>query len=503
MMTYKNIISSDELAAYLPHYSSLPLPQLAYQPHIYPVSEFPDYLRKVIEELATDVQAPPELVGGAILSAISLACQAFINVQFPDGRTKPCSLYNMVLAGSGERKSAIYSLIIQPFLDYEKRERQEYEKEFKLYETQMLIWKNRQKLLIKNLMKKMKEEEDTELEEYELEDHNQEQPAKPRKIKLIYTDTTPEALQRGLYDNIPFAGSMSDEANIFFAGRAKNNLSFLNQLWDGSPFDVERRHADSFSVDGKFSMLLMIQHDLFMHYFKKHGKLASGSGFLSRFLISSVNSTQGARQPSSQKNENKELKLFHEKISFFLSALKKQIITTGEPALLKLSPSAYKYYDDFQEKTESLIFYHKNNAITSFLSKAPENAIRLAALMTYFEDNSLREIPDSNVISAINIMHHYVNQAIFLFIERLSTLEQDAEYVYNWIFYRQKIIDFKPGALLNKVAVQRNIGRVHLRNKIALDAAIKLLVQQGKICIKLQHNANGSVSEMISYPDEF
>ncbi|EIF6037659.1 DUF3987 domain-containing protein, partial [Salmonella enterica subsp. enterica serovar Stanleyville] len=143
MMTYKNIISSDELAAYLPHYSYPLLPQLAYQPHIYPVSEFPDYLRKVIEELATDVQAPPELVGGAILSAISLACQAFINVQFPDGRTKPCSLYNMVLAGSGERKSAIYSLIIQPFLDYEKRERQEYEKQFKLYETQMLIWKNR------------------------------------------------------------------------------------------------------------------------------------------------------------------------------------------------------------------------------------------------------------------------------------------------------------------------------------------------------------------------
>ncbi|HBZ8545970.1 TPA: hypothetical protein MM830_002743, partial [Salmonella enterica subsp. enterica serovar Stanleyville] len=123
--------------------------------------------------------------------------------------------------------------------------------------------------------------------------------------------------------------------------------------------------------------------------------------------------------------------------------------------------------------------------------------------MTYFEDNNLREIPVSNVISAINIMHHYVNQAIFLFIERLSTPEQDAEYVYNWIFYRQKIIDFKPGVFLNKVAVQRNIGRVHLRNKIALDAAIKLLVQQGKICIKLQHNANGSVSEMISYPDEF
>jgi len=66
----------------------------------------------------------------------------------------------------------------------------------------------------------MKDEEDYEYEEYELQEHGSTQPVKPRKIKLIYSDTTPEALQYGIYENSPSAGLMSDEASVFFTGRA-------------------------------------------------------------------------------------------------------------------------------------------------------------------------------------------------------------------------------------------------------------------------------------------
>jgi len=90
-------------------------------------------------------------------------------------------------------------------------------------------------------------------------------------------------------------------------------------MWDGSPFDVERRGSDSFSVEGYFSMLLMIQPDLFMQYFMKHGKVARGSGFLSRFLISSVSTMQGGRNSTYQSNNREQLSCFYSKINYFLS----------------------------------------------------------------------------------------------------------------------------------------------------------------------------------------
>lgn len=497
-----NRLDYDERDIYLARYNPNPLHGLDLFRESYPISDYPDCLNSVLMELADNSQAPLELIGGVVLSAISLACQAFINVQYPDGRIKPCSLYNMILAGSGERKSAVYSLVMQPFLEYEKRERAEYEEELKKYNAKMLIWKLKEKLFINNIKKKVVADKCYDLEEYELEDHILEKPTKPGRMKLIYNDTTPEALQWGLHENIPFAGLMSDEANVFFAGRAKNDPEFLNKLWDGLPYDIERRTSTSITVEAKFTMLLMIQNDLFFRYYKKHGERAGSSGFLSRFLLTTVNSTQGNRQVIPGKSAKNELDKFHERINFFLSSLKGKSINNKEVMLLSLSSSATRHYYNFQNETERLNSLHRDNTIISFLSKAPENAIRLASLLNYFQDDKSGEISEVNVVSAINIITHYINQSIFLLTQTLSTLEQDAEFVYDWLCNRQKIIRLIPGSYINKIVVQRNISRTHLRKKVRLDAAIKMLVQQGKICVELQSNTNGSVSELLGLPKE-
>ncbi|VXC73317.1 conserved hypothetical protein [Enterobacterales bacterium 8AC] len=232
-MVKDNLLSQDEEDMYLPPYNSTPslIPNVFERG--YPILDFPECLNRVFMELSDSTQAPLELIGGVLISAISLACQAFINVQYPDGRIKPCSLYNMILADSGERKSAVYSLVMQPFLEFEKKEKSEHEEELKKHNAKMLIWEVKEKLFIRNIKNKIAANERYDLEEYELEKHILKKPTKPSRMKLIYNNTTPEALQWGLYDNIPFAGLMSDEANVFFAGRAKNDPEFLNKLWDG------------------------------------------------------------------------------------------------------------------------------------------------------------------------------------------------------------------------------------------------------------------------------
>ncbi|MER2910069.1 YfjI family protein [Morganella morganii] len=500
MLHNQNLANEEENELYLPYYEPTKriFPRLKYG--LYPNADFPDDLSSVIFELSSNVQAPCELIGSTIISAISLACQGLINIQYPDDRMKPCSLYNIVLAGSGERKSAIYSLVMKPFLDYEKKSNDEYNNQCKKYKANLLIWKAKEKVLLANFRKKISTNQNSDQEKYSLEHHLMNEPEKPKKIKLIYNDTTPEALKWGLHDNSPCAGLMSDEANIFFSGRAKNEPEFLNQLWDGLPYDVERRTTPGITVDARFTMLLMVQNSLFIKYYKKFGERAGGSGFLSRFLLTTVNSTQGNRVAIPGKPGNNELNKFHERINFFLSFMdskKNETVTQ-----LTLSKAACKHYYAFYNITERMNFNHRNDIIISILSKAPENAIRLAALLSYFEDDKSTEISEKIIIGAINIIVYYVNQAIHLLTEDVSTAVEDAGFVYDWLVNRQKSIRLNQHSCISKIYVQRYISRNHLRNKTRLDAAIKILVEQGLLCTKLQQNANGSVSTVICLPDD-
>lgn len=464
----------------------------------YPSGVFPPVLRDTIYSLVLNVQAPVELIAGAVLSAVSLACQTFIKVQFPDGRIKPCSLYNIVLAGSGERKSAVYSLVMQPFLDYEKEQIYEYEQALKKYKLQLLIWQNKQNVIMKKMARKMERNGDYEDEENELEEHEQKKPIKPPRMKLIYSDTTPEALQYSLYENISSAGLMSDEASVFFAGRAKNNLGFLNQMWDGSPFDIERRSSESFSVEGSFTMLLMIQPDLFMQYFMKHGKIAKGSGFLARFLVSSVSSTQGQRQPIIQNDFEALLRKFHARIKGLLVNVKEHMQNNIEPERIQLSQSAGIILHEYQMHIERLISEHKIEALTSFLSKVPENLVRLAALFHYFCEEEGDEVTEVTFKNARVVMDYYIKQSMVLYTRTLASPEQDAEYLYHWMLTQVNRLEGESPKLC-KAYVRRRVSRTHLRNNGRLNAALKVLTEEGRITIECEKNKNGSTSEMICF----
>ena len=488
----------------------------------YPVDSLPPVLRDVITALCRDISAPIELITGTVLSAVSLACQAFIEIQFPDGRIKPCSLYNLVIADSGERKSTIYSLVMKPFLEFEKTEKKNYSDALLIHNAQMLMWNATNKSVLRKLTQKIGDGEDCQSEQDELKKLALNQPLPPKKIKLIYTDTTPEAMQRGLYDNIPTAGLMSDEASVFFEGRAKNNLGFLNELWDGAPVDIERRSQKSFSIDdAHFTMLLMVQYDVFIQYFKKHGRKAAGSGFLSRFLISFIPSSVTPRLSSSNIANSKELVCFHEQINILLLNLKEQLQKGSKPKTLKLTTNAQTELEAFYRKIEDEISTHpKNNAIKALLMKLAENALRLAGLLHYFQYRDENEISRDTLLCAIYFAGIYGNQAMILFSTELATPEQDAEYVYNWL--KRELSNMKNigGIFANmpddlddatennqneipeidfviKSHMRRSISSSHLRNNGRLNAALKFLEEEDRIWIDRQRNTDGSVTEKI------
>lgn len=487
----------------------------------YPVDLFPPVLRDVIVALFRDVDAPLDLISGTILSAVSLACQSFIEVQLPDGRIKPCSLYNIILANSGERKSTIFSLVMKPFFEFERNDKFNREEKVADYNAEMEVWNIKRKAIVKLINKKITKGEECSYELEELKILNMTKPAMPRKMKLIYTDTTPEALQRGLYDNIPWAGLASDEASVFFEGRAKNNLGFLNELWDGAMVDVERRGENSFSVDdNRFTILLMVQHDIFKQYFKRHGNKATGSGFLSRFLISFI-SPSPVRSLSSLGNVNStELNIFHSRINEILSNLNPNInVHKKTRRTIGLSSDAQFELDKFYRKVEQeIINNHQHNAIKSMLMKLPENALRIAALLQYFHNSDALEISTEFFVCATYLAGYYGNITVKLFWTEFATEEQDALVVYNWL---KKVLR-KPETLTNmfnenegnsndnnghgvegedfikRVDIQRSIGSRALRNDgYRLNIALKRLEENSRISVRREKNLNGRISEYI------
>lgn len=520
----------------------------------FPAHTLPPVLRDVVVALSRDVDAPIELISGTVLSAVSLACQGFIEIQIPDGKKKPCSIYNLILADSGERKSTIHALVMKPFLDFEKKDKEVWEDALKNYNIDMLIWNSHNKNVLKKINKKINQGEEYQAERQSLVLLNAQKPKQPKRMRLIYTDTTPEAMQRGLYDNIPSAGYISAEASVFFEGRAKNNLGFLNELWDGAPIEVERRSKESFSVvNARFSMLLLVQNDIFNQYFKKYGMRATGSGFLSRFLISAVPGGTIRRLSSTNPVNSQELTLFHERINELLLLIQKRyqynkqedgqqivdkieeqdeqgnditimgIVDEHNPKVLYLSQNSQRALEHFyNEIAMAAHHYRDNNTIKPWILKLAENTLRIAGLLQYFTDENKEEICDEIFFCAMNIAKYYYRNTISLFLTTFASPEEDADVLYSWLKIKLSPIDVFKGVFddlnqkrydndfpanidnelkiqcIKRAEIQRLISKSYLRKDGArLNKAIRRLEDDRKIYIKRQENTNGRITEYI------
>ncbi|MGC3963632.1 MAG: DUF3987 domain-containing protein [Rhodocyclaceae bacterium] len=117
---------------------------------------------------------------------------------------------------------------------------------------------------------------------------------KPR-LRMLYSDTTPQAYLQGLWRNSRYAGLIEDEAGRFVAGPMLRDLGLLNKLWDGRTITVDRK-GGSFVVRNPRSVLhLMVQPSIFREFMEKKGEKARGIGLLARCLVCFPLSTQGTR----------------------------------------------------------------------------------------------------------------------------------------------------------------------------------------------------------------
>ena len=465
------------------------------KPEPYPLDALPCKIRDAVQETVGFAQYPVALAACSALSVLSLAGQALADVRRDEKLDGATSLYFLVIAESGERKTSADNFYMTAVYDFDKRMREENKEPLAKYRADLEIFDaTRQGLKARLAAAKKKGNSDIGAEN-ELRSLEVKAPKPPLFPQIVYSDATPEALGIGLAEKWPSAGVISAEAGIVFGshGMGKDsvmrNLALLNTLWDGKTFKVDRTVAKSYILEGaRLSMGLAVQAGTVRAFFENCKGLARDTGFAARFLIAWPESTQGTRFYIEPPTGWPCLAAFHRRIDAMLSQTP-QIEGNGLVLpMLELSPEAkakwIKFHDDVERELAP------NGEMTEtrdVASKAADNVARLAALFHLFEQGSpTGQIGAEHIASAATIVSWHLYEARrFLGEVAVPSHADDAikldAWLVSWCLQNGKT------EVTTTEVLQR--GPNAIRRKHALDAALHMLTQLYRVKILQSGNS--------------
>lgn len=445
-------------------------------------SRFPRHLPLVLlsaalNEAENNIQAPRPLILSGALTAISLACQGLIDVCKPNGQRTPASLMLLSIAESGERKTTAENIFLSPIRDFQKLESARYQEFHSEWSARMDAWKAKKNAILKSLSKSVISGVDSSESELVLIAHEKTKPVKPRQFKMIYEDSTSEALFSGLHQNLRTAGLISSEGGGVLNGRALNDLSKQNALWSGDSITVDRASVDSYEIQSaRLTVSIMVQDQSFKSYMEHRGEKSRGSGLWARFLVCRPRSTQGTRTISNGIMSWEHCSKFAERIT---EILKKNLYLLDEPDkardVVSFSPEAVeRWLEVFNEIELGIRIGGRFSEMADLASKLADNIARVAALFHYFE-GAEGLVSCDTLDAAIDLCCWYSDEFFDIFIPPPEE-ETDSAELEAWI--RAYIDD---GRRLVPKNIIRQYGPNKLRGKQRLERALGVLQDKGII----------------------
>lgn len=384
----------------------------------FPLSAVPSFLREAIKDVNKLTQAPFPLIASSAISAMSLACQSLIDVRVNESVTSPVSLFLLIIANSGERKTSVDRKILKPFYQHDADNLHQVRLKEKEHEPKQIAWREKQKGILSQIRKAAVKGQCTKALEKRLQELNDDKPEPPKNSRIIYNNVTPEALQSAMYNHSSSVGLIADEGANILDRQAMNDLSFINSVWDGASFHVERKTTKSFTIeDGNITLSVMVQKKVFDSYIKRQGQKARGSGFFARCLVVHIDeslSTQGERFLRNHYHDTYFLDLVHQRIVDLLEEQQPDE-NSGVKKHSVFEPAARYEWESIYNHIESRIRPDKEyGGMNDFASKLANNVARLSALFAYFIDGSTT-IEKDYVESAWILCEWYMQQATNLF----------------------------------------------------------------------------------------
>jgi len=455
----------------------------------YPLDQLPEPLRLTAIAVANYQQCPIAMVANSLIGALSLSIQGLVNVARDSQLISVSSLFLLLIAESGERKSACDKMLTQHLkdLDLERfkadnEARKEYAKELKIWQAKLSGAENA-------LKRDSEKGQPTHEQEQRINALYLEEPATPRSTTFLLEDTTPEGLIKAMDKGHPFNGIFSSEAGIVFGSHgmssesAMRNMATLNKFWDGEAIRVTRSDIakNTLLTGRRLTLNLAIQASAVRAFFEGSKGLARGTGFGARFLIAWPKSTQGFRPYKEPVNGFAALDTFKRKT---LELINTDLVIdekTGaiEAHTLTLSTKAKAVWVTFFNDTEAeLKTGGELTNIKDVTSKAGDNAARLAALFHVYEHGMTGTISEDHMTKACHLMAWYLMESRRFFGEIALPKElSNATLLDTWL------IDYCKDNQVTRISTRtaKQLCPNPLRTKEAFSDTVKHLTELSRI----------------------
>ena len=450
----------------------------------YPLDALPGTIGAAVREYQSYGQQPVALVASSALAVVSLAAQGLADVARDERLTGPLSLNFLIVAQSGERKTAADKSLGAMLGEWERECADALRDELKRNRAALDAWAAEQdglKAAIKAAIRRKPDEADRLRQR--LMEHALEKPAELIAPRLRYEDVNPQSLAFMLAAGHPSAALWSDEGGMVTGslGMGKDSLlgfmAGLNRLWDGGAIHHDRKQAQSVHLEGRrLTVSLMVQPMVLRELAQRGGGLTRGSGFLARYLMAAPRSTMGVRLYQEAPRGMPRLAAFHRRIRELLDS-RLSLDDQGRlcPPLLRLSSGAFcvwrEYHDEIEHELKPLGDYA---TVCDFAAKSAENAARIAGCLHVFEA-APDTIPADTMQRAVTLARWYLREALrFLDLMDEPQAWADARLLDAWL---AKAGDVPPRMILKS-------GPNPLRDKTRRNAAIEVLSELGRARIE-------------------
>jgi len=449
----------------------LPLQRELPEPEPFPIDELGDVLTPAAKSLCEIIQGPEALCGQSVLAAATLAVQGHADVHV-DGRRHPLSEYFVSIGESGERKSAVDSHALWPVKKQQRKISEKYDAELAAFQLEHEAWKKARDEAVGGKQKGFaaKRNAVTQLAG---------EPAKPLHPALLCEEPTYEGLVKLLLIGQPSIGLFSDEGGRMIGGHGMNKenalktAAGLSNLWDGKEISRVRAGDGSMILYGRrLSMHLMVQPGVSQILLSD--AMLIEQGLLSRCLVTWPKSTAGLRL-------YREVDLYSEPairryFARLLSVLRKEPPKEEgkrnelRPRLIPLASDAKRVWISFHDHNERQLTADGSLApIRGLANKAPEHALRLAGVLALIDNLDCREIGVEHLRSGIQLIQHYLSEALRLFhsgavdpellrAEKHLTWAQQTDKPDETIYvYLRRIYQYGPNGIRDKRSAKQAV----------------------------------------------
>lgn len=396
----------------------IPIRPTSGEPGDYPVEYLSPKLRAATEAIVDKVQVPAAIAAQSVLGAAAVAVQPFIDIILPTGERAPVSLFKISVAASGDRKSSSDKLALYAVRMRERDLHREYEKQQAEYLADKAAYDAARK---KATTGANKSRDDIRAA---MENCGKEPLAPPQPL-ILSDEGTFQGLQKLFADAMPSLGLFSDEGGQWLGGYAMNEdnrgqtAAGLSKLWDGAPIKRVRGTEGVTILRGRrLSLHLMIQPNIAKKLFNDDMLLQQG--LMSRMLVCQPKTLKGQRLWHEPKPESDEaLEAYNNRLEGLLRLplpMVDPMTRELDPIGIELSPEAADMWKQFADFIEKMLGPDGElEPIAGFAAKLPEHAVRIAAVMGFFEDSKMRILSARALAAGIEIAKFYASEALRLF----------------------------------------------------------------------------------------